>query len=95
MAFDTDVNAKSVASGQTANVVSASRSRLKGFFLTNNGAGSGLVTFLDGGTEVFNVGTVANTTSNSMHIPEHGVVFKTNLQVTTANTTVTVFYTGS
>jgi len=33
MAFDTDVNAKSVASGQSANVVSASRSRLKGFFL--------------------------------------------------------------
>ena len=95
MAFDTDVNAKSVASGQSANVVSASRSRLKGFFLSSNGAGAGLVTFSDGGTEKFNVSIAANSSDTSMHIPEQGVVFKTNLAVTTANATVTVFYTGA
>lgn len=95
MAFDTDVNAKSVASGQTANVVSASRSRLKGFFLSSNGGGTGLVTFLDGGTEKFNVAITNNSSDTSMHIPEQGVVFKSNLAVTTANASVTVFYTGS
>lgn len=93
MSFDTDVNVKGAAANATT-TIGASRSRLKGFII-GVGSGNGTVTFRDGTTAIFNVAVIGGTSDVSMHIPEQGVVFKSNLNVVTVNTTVNVFYTGS
>ena len=95
MAFDSDVSVKGAAADATT-VINASRARLKGFIVGTGAASSdGTVTFSDGGVEKFNVAVVGGTSDVAMNIPEQGVVFKTNLSVTTVNTTCTVFFTGA
>jgi hypothetical protein len=95
MAFDSDVSVKGAALDATT-VINASRARLKGFIVGTGAASSdGTVTFSDGGVEKFNVAVVGGTSDVAMNIPEQGVVFKTNLSVTTVNTTCTVFFTGA
>ena len=95
MAFDSDVSVKGAASGATT-VINASRARLKGFIVGTGATGSdGTVTFSDGGVAKFNVAVIGGTSDVAMNIPEQGVVFKTNLSVTTVNTTCTVFFTGA
>ena len=95
MAFDSDVSVKGAAAGATT-VINASRARLKGFIIGTGATGSdGTVTFSDGGTEKFNVAVVGGTSDVAMNIAEQGVLFKTNLSVTTVNTTCTVFFTGA
>jgi|TARA_E500000318_G_scaffold61205_1_gene56786 hypothetical protein len=93
MAFDSDISVKGAAANATT-TVSAARTRLKGFII-GVGAGNGTVTFNDGGTAVFNVAVIGGTSDVSMNIPENGVLFKSNLNVVTVNTTVNVFYTGA
>jgi hypothetical protein len=95
MAFDSDVSVKGAALDATT-VINASRARLKGFIVGTGAASSdGTVTFSDGGVEKFNVAVVGGTSDVAMNIPEQGVLFKTNLSVTTVNTTCTVFFTGA
>ena len=95
MAFDSDVSVKGAALDATT-VINAARARLKGFIVGTGAASSdGTVTFSDGGVEKFNVAVVGGTSDVAMNIPEQGVVFKTNLSVTTVNTTCTVFFTGA
>jgi len=94
MAFDSDVSVKGAAVDATT-VINASRARLKGFIIGVDGTDAGTVTFSDGGVEKFNVAVAGGTSDVAMNIPEQGVVFKTNLSVTTVNTTCTVFYTGA
>ena len=93
MAYDSDVSVKGAAANATT-TINGSRARLKGFII-GVGAGNGTVTFNDGGTEKFNVAVIASTSDVAMNIPEQGVVFKSNLNVTTVNCTVNVFYTGA
>jgi len=93
MAFDSDVSVKGAAAGATTEI-NGSRARLKGFII-GVGANNGTVTFNDGGTAKFNVAVTGSTSDVAMNIPEQGVLFKSNLNVTTVNTTVTVFYTGA
>lgn len=94
MAFDSDVSVKNGAADATT-VIHASRSRLKGFIIGTALAGNdGTVTFKDGATTKFTVAAKGGTSDVAMNIPEQGVVFKTNLTVTTVNTTVSVFFTG-
>ena len=94
MAFDSDVLVKGAAAGATTEI-NSQRSRLKGFVIGVGATGSnGTVTFNDGGTAVFNVAVVGGTSDVPMNIPEQGVLFKSNLNVTTVNCTCTVFYTG-
>jgi|DEB0MinimDraft_4_1074332.scaffolds.fasta_scaffold09714_4 hypothetical protein len=94
MAFDSDVLVKGAAAGATTEI-NSQRSRLKGFVIGVGATGSnGTVTFNDGGTAVFNVAVVGGTSDVAMNIPEQGVLFKANLNVTTVNCTVNVFYTG-
>lgn len=90
MAFDSDVTVKSSGTGE----VHGARARLKGFVISPGGA-SGSVVFKDGATTKFTVNVVANTSDVAMNIPEQGVLFKTNINVTCTNTTVTAFYTGA
>ena len=94
MAFDSDVSVKGAAAGATTEI-NGSRARLKGFIIGVDGTDNGSVTFNDGGSAVFNVAVVGGTSDVTMSIPEQGVLFKSNLNVTTVNTTVTVFYTGA
>jgi hypothetical protein len=95
MAFDSDVSVKGAALDATT-VINAARARLKGFIVGTGAASSdGTVTFSDGGVEKFNVAVVGGTSDVAMNIPEQGVLFKTNLSVTTVNTTCTVFFTGA
>ncbi len=82
------------AAANTTTTINAARARLKGFII-GVGAGNGTVTFNDGGSAVFNVAVIGGTSDVSMNIPENGVLFKSNLNVTTVNTTVNVFYTGA
>jgi hypothetical protein len=92
MAFDSDVLVKGAAANATT-TINTQRSRLKGFII---GVVTGNVTvnFNDGGTAKFNVAVTASTSDVAMNIPEQGVVFTSNLNVTTVNCTVNVFYTG-
>jgi len=92
MAFDSDILVKGAAANTTTTINSI-RSRLKGFIIGVDAA-SGSVTFNDGGTAVFNVAVVGGTSDVPMNIPEQGVLFKSNLNVTTVNCTCTVFFTG-
>ena len=92
MAFDSDILVKGAAANATTTVF-AGRARLKGFII-GPGADNGTVTFNDGGSAVFNVAVIGGTSDVSMSIPEQGVLFKANLNVTTVNCTVNVFYTG-
>jgi hypothetical protein len=92
MAFDSDILVKGAAANTTTTINSI-RSRLKGFVVGVDAA-SGSVTFNDGGTAVFNVAVVGGTSDVPMNIPEQGVLFKSNLNVTTVNCTCTVFFTG-
>ena len=95
MAFDSDVSVKGAALDATT-VINASRARLKWFIVGTGAASSdGTVTFSDGGVAKFNVAVVGGTSDVAMNIPEQGVLFKTNLSVTTVNTTCTVFFTGA
>jgi hypothetical protein len=94
MAFDSDVSVKGAGAGATT-VINASRARLKGIVGTGATGSDGTVTFSDGGVAKFNVAVVGGTSDVAMNIPEQGVVFKTNLSVTTVNTTCTVFFTGA
>ena len=94
MAYDSDVSVKGAAAGATT-VINASRARLKGFIIGVDGTDDGTVTFSDGGVAKFNVAVSGGTSDVAMNIPEQGVVFKTNLSVTTVNTTCTVFFTGA
>jgi hypothetical protein len=94
MAFDSDISVKGAAAGATT-TISAARTRLKGFIIGVDGTNDGTVTFNDGGTALFNVAVTGGTSDVSMNIPENGVLFKSNLNVTTVNTTVNVFYTGA
>ena len=94
MAYDSDVSVKGAAAGATT-VINASRARLKGFIIGVDGTDDGTVTFNDGGTAKFNVAVVGGTSDVAMNIAEQGVLFKTNLSVTTVNTTCTVFFTGA
>ncbi len=92
MAFDSDILIKGAAANTTT-TINTQRSRLKGFII-GVGAGNGTVTFNDGGTAKFNVAVTASTSDVAMNIPEQGVLFTSNLNVTTVNCTVNVFYTG-
>ena len=94
MAYDSDVSVKGAAAGATT-VINASRARLKGFIIGVDGTDDGTVTFNDGGTAKFNVAVVGGTSDVAMNIAEQVVLFKTNLNVTTVNTTCTVFFTGA
>jgi len=90
MAYDSDVD---VVSRSNTGSIHASRSRLKGFIVgvgTNNGS----VVFNDGSDAKFTVNVTANTSDVAMNIAEQGVLFKTNLNVTLTNTTITVLFTG-
>jgi hypothetical protein len=91
MAFDSDIQVKGAAANATTTVF-AGRSRLKGFII-GPGASNGTVTFNDGGSAKFNVAVTGATSDVSMSIPEQGVLFTSNLNVTTVNCTVNVFYT--
>jgi hypothetical protein len=91
MAFDSDVQVKGAAANATTTVF-AGRARLKGFII-GPGASNGTVTFNDGGSAKFNVAVTGGTSDVSMSIPEQGVLFTSNLNVTTVNCTVNVFYT--
>jgi hypothetical protein len=93
MAFDSDILVKGAAADATTTINSI-RSRLKGFIIGVDGTDSGSVTFNDGGTALFNVAVVGGTSDVPMNIPEQGVLFKSNLNVTTVKCTCTVFYTG-
>ena len=90
MAFDSDVSVKSSGTGE----IHGARARLKGFIVAPT-TSDGSVVFKDGGTTKLTVNVVANTSDVAMNIPEQGVLFKTNVNVTCTNTTVTVFYTGA
>ena len=92
MAYDSDILVKGAAANATT-TVNAARSRLKGFII-GPGASNGTVTFNDGGSAVFNVAVTGGTSDVAMNIAEQGVVFKSNLNVTTVNCTVNVFFTG-
>ncbi len=92
MAFDTDILVKGAAANATT-TINSQRSRLKGFII-GPGASAGSVTFNDGGAAKFNVAVTGGTSDVAMNIAEQGVVFKSNLNVTTVNCTVNVFYTG-
>jgi len=94
MAYDSDVSVKGAAADDTT-VINASRARLKGFIVGVDASDNGTVTFSDGGVEKFNVAVVGGTSDVAMNIAEQGVLFKTNLSVTTVNTTCTVFFTGA
>jgi hypothetical protein len=93
MAFDSDILVKGAAADATT-TINSQRSRLKGFIIGVDGTDNGTVTFNDGGSAVFNVAVTGGTSDVAMNIPEQGVVFKSNLNVTTVNCTVNVFYTG-
>ena len=93
MAFDSDVLVKGAAADATTEI-NSQRSRLKGFIIGVDGTDNGTVTFNDGGTAKFNVAVTGGTSDVAMNIPEQGVLFTSNLNVTTVNCTVNVFYTG-
>jgi len=94
MAFDSDVLVKGAAAGATTEI-NSQRSRLNGFIIGVGATGNdGTVTFNDGATAKFNVAVTGGTSDVAMNIPEQGVLFKANLNVTTVNCTVNVFYTG-
>ena len=93
MAFDSDILVKGAAADATTTINSI-RSRLKGFIIGVDDTNNGTVTFNDGGSAVFNVAVSGGTSDVAMNIPEQGVLFKSNLNVTTVNCTCTVFYTG-
>lgn len=94
MSFDSDVLVKGGAANTTT-TINTQRSRLKGFIIGVGASGSdGTVTFNDGGSAKFNVAVTGGTSDVAMNIPEQGVLFTSNLNVTTVNCTVSVFYTG-
>jgi len=86
-----DVKSKRVT-GTGALVIG--RSRLRLIVVTTTSAGAGRVTLTDGsgGSTVIDVDLVANTTHN-VYIPEDGVLFQSDIFVSTAtNLTSATFF---
>jgi len=71
------------------------RSRLRMVVVTTSGAGAGRLTMTngDGGATLFDVDLVASTTHN-FYVPEEGILFESDLYVSTTTniTSITAFY---
>ncbi len=77
-----DVKAKRVTA---TGALSVGRSRLRMILVTTTGAGAGRLTLTDGdgGATTVDVDLVASTTHN-VYIPEEGILFSSDIHVSTA-----------
>ena len=93
MAMQTDVQAASAPAGASTTVY-ATRTRVRGLLISY--AGAGTVTIKDGGsggTTRFSFTAPADSGCVNVLIPGEGILFTTDVYVTTAaNTTAVVFY---
>ena len=94
MGFDSDVLAKSFNADASAQNVNNNNSRLKGAVLSPDGTNDGSVVFKDNGTTIMTVNTQGGGADFTVGVPQEGVRFATNLNVTVTNCSCTIFYTG-
>ena len=94
MAFDSDVLAKSFTANASAQNVNNNNSRLKGVLISPDATNAGSIVFKNGDTTVFTANVQGGGSDFSLGIPEEGVRFASNLNVTVTNCSCTVFYTG-
>lgn len=94
MAFDSDALAKSFSASGSAQNVNNNNTRLKGVMISPDGTNDGSIVFKNGATTIMTTNVQGGGSDFTLGIPEQGVRFATNLNVTVTNCSCTVFYTG-
>jgi hypothetical protein len=94
MAFDSDVLAKSFNASASAQNVNNNNTRLKGVMISPDGTNDGSIVFKNNAATIMTTNVQGGGSDFTLGIPEQGVRFATNLNVTVTNCSCTVFYTG-